>query len=179
MEKSEKPSITESQLEDIAEKRFNGDYARAYDYLKVSPEDIVIETQPNPETSPKNGPCVHLGERAVHLSKALDSYAQSSRLKGFNKVSSNKKEIIDKYSPVAIASIGSAEDLTRRAGDKEFADAFGVDALVESGLETGYARAVSQVNATKFYDKYTGPKNKKLLAKFRRQINKQIKNENK
>jgi hypothetical protein len=172
MEKSEKPTVTESQLEACAEGRFNGDYSRAYKELGVSPEDIVLENQQKPETSPNIGPCVHLGERAVHLSKALDSYAQSSRLKGFNEVSSRDEKINKRYSPVAIASIGSAQDSTRWAGDKEFAKAFGVDAMVEAGMDPGYSRAVSQVNAGKFFDEYTGPGNRKKLEKYRKILKK-------
>jgi hypothetical protein len=172
MEKAEKPSVTESQLDDIAEKRFNGDYQRAYDYLGVSPEDVVLESQSKPETSPKIGPCVNLGERAIHLSKALDSYAQSSRLKGFNEVSSLDEKINKRYSPVAIAAIGSAQDSTRWAGDNEFAKAFGVDVMAEAGMEPGYARAISQINAGKFFDEYTGPDNRKKLAKYRKILKK-------
>jgi hypothetical protein len=173
MEKSEKLSVTESQLEKHAESnRLNGDYNRAYKELGVSPEEIILDIDQKPETSPKIGPCVNLGERAIHLSKALDSYAQSSRLKGFNKVSPRDEKINKRYSPVTIAAIGSAQDSTRWAGDNEFAKAFGVDAMAESGMEPGYARAISQINAGKFFDEYTGPSNRKKLAKYRKILKK-------
>lgn len=171
-EQFETPKITESQLEEIAEKKFNGDYDRAYAFLKVSPEDIILDksvpdSEPSDSTVASTGPEIistssNLGKNK-NLLKAISWYSHANKLDGLlYGHESGHPNIKEKYSGEQLDDFADRSRRLKKMGRQAVLGSLGSDVL--SGL--GYPSKVEteedeQLVADKFYDEITGPKNEK------------------
>ena len=163
--------VTEKQLDDYVETR-NCSYSDAYEHFGVTPSEIVLE---NSQPNAKKSPSVNLGERAIHLSNALNSYLRASKLDGFSRASGYKEHIQNHYDIEDINNIGGSEKRFTKTGDKEFSKAFGGRALIDAGYDAGFVKDELKANVNQFVAEHTGPYNRKNRTKLRKVLKNQIK----
>ena len=165
--------VTEKQLDDYVKTR-NCSYGDAYEHFGVTPSEVVLE---NSQTDTDKFPSVNLGERAIHLSNALDSYLRASKLDGFNRASGYKEHIQNRYDIEDIDNISGSEKRFTKTGDKEFFKAFGGRALIDAGYGAEFVHNELEGNIKQFVAEHTGPypDNRKNRAKLRKVLKNQIK----
>lgn len=131
-------------------------------------------------TDSASGVSVNLGERALHLSGALDEYLSLSKLKGFGYAldSPHSKVLRQRYDDNAISRIDKGQQSHENKGDVKFRLAFGSQALIDAGVDPSdveFEEREGKEGSGRFKHLYVGPDNERYRTKFRKVLKSQIK----
>ena len=113
---------------------------------------------------------VNLGERALHLSAALDEYEAYSRSNGFDKAlkTPHKAELHTRYDDEAIGRIVDSQESHIDKAESEFSIAYGLRQMLEGGADPIEEKYKARMQENRFIHSHIGPDKKGEHTKLHR-----------